>query len=271
MNAGLQYGLYLALLAALAWPLGKYLFKVMNGDRVLLTPVLRPIEKGIYRLRIDENEDTLIETALEDARIAAISAYNGDPAISQARTQNPDVILLDLGLPDMDGIQVVDAIRRITINPIIIVSARSDDADKIEALDHGADDYVTKPFNVDELMARVRAAARRVEFYSGKSDTATVFENGGLCIHYDSMEVTVRGEVIHLTPIEYRILKLLAQNIGRVLTHSMIIRDVWGSLDQKSIPSLRVFMTTLKKSSNSTAAASSTFRRESASGTGWCR
>ena len=85
------------------------------------------------------------------------------------------------------------------------------------------------------------------------------------------MEVTVRGETIHLTPIEYRILKLLAQNIGRVLTHSMIIRDVWGSLDQKSIPSLRVFMTTLKKSSNSTAAASSTFRRESASGTGWCR
>ena len=120
-------------------------------------------------------------------------------------------------------------------------------------------------------MARVRAAARRVEFYSGKADTATVFENGGLCIHYDSMEVTVRGEVIHLTPIEYRILKLLAQNIGRVLTHSMIIRDVWGSLDQKSIPSLRVFMTTLKKSSNSTAAASSTFRRESASGTGWRR
>ena len=157
------------------------------------------------------------------------------------------MILLDLGLPDMDGIQVVDEIRRITINPIIIVSARSDDTDKIEALNHGADDYVTKPFNVDELMARVRAAARRVEFYSGKADTATVFENGGLCIHYDSMEVTVRGEVIHLTPIEYRILKLLAQNIGRVLTHSMIIRDVWGSLDQKSIPSLRVFMTTLRK------------------------
>ena len=81
-------------------------------------------------------------------------------------------------------------------------------------------------------MARVREAARRVEFYSGKTDTATLFENGGLCIHYDSMEVTVKGEIIHLTPIEYRILKLLAQNTGRVLTHSMIIRDVWGSLDQ---------------------------------------
>ena len=203
-----------------------------------------------YRILIVEDDKairTLIETPLEDAQITAISAYNGTSAISQTRTQNPDVILLDLGLPDMDGIQVVDEIRRITINPIIIVSARSDDADKIEALDHGADDYVTKPFNVDELMARVRAAARRVEFYSGKADTATVFENGGLCIHYDSMEVTVRGEVIHLTPIEYRILKLLAQNIGRVLTHSMIIRDVWGSLDQKSIPSLRVFMTTLRK------------------------
>lgn len=203
-----------------------------------------------YRILIVEDDKairTLIETALEDAQIAAISAYNGASAISQVRTQNPDVILLDLGLPDMDGIQVVDAIRRVTINPIIIVSARSDDADKIEALDHGADDYVTKPFNVDELMVRVRAAARRVEFYSGKADTATVFENGGLCIHYDSMEVTVRGEVIHLTPIEYRILKLLAQNTGRVLTHSMIIRDVWRCLDQKSVPSLRVFMTTLRR------------------------
>ena len=108
-----------------------------------------------YRILIVEDDKairTLIETALEDAQIAAISAYNGASAISQVRTQNPDVILLDLGLPDMDGIQVVDAIRRITINPIIIVSARSDDADKIEALDHGADDYVTKPFNVDELM-----------------------------------------------------------------------------------------------------------------------
>ena len=93
----------------------------------------------------------------------------------------------------------------------------------------------------------MRAAARRVEFYSGKADTATVFENGGLCIYYDSMEVTVRGEIVHLTPIEYRILKLLAQNIGRVLTHSMIIRDVWGSLVQKSVPSLRVFMTTLRR------------------------
>ena len=93
----------------------------------------------------------------------------------------------------------------------------------------------------------MRAAARRVEFYSGKADNATVFENGGLCIYYDSMEVTVRGEIVHLTPIEYRILKLLAQNIGRVLTHSMIIRDVWGSLDQKSVPSLRVFMTTLRR------------------------
>ena len=138
-------------------------------------------------------------------------------------------------------------IRRVTINPIIIVSARSDDMDKIEALDHGAYDYVTKPFNVDELMARVRAAARRVAFYSGKTDTATVFENGGLRIHYDSMEVTVRGEVVHLTPIEYRILKLLAQNTGWVMTHSMTIRDVWGVMDSKNVPSLRVFMTTLRK------------------------
>lgn len=115
-----------------------------------------------YRILIVEDDKairTLIETALEDAQITAISAYNGASAVSQTRTQNPDVILLDLGLPDMDGIQVVDEIRRITINPIIIVSAHSDDADKIEALAHGADDYVTKPFNVDELMARVRAAA----------------------------------------------------------------------------------------------------------------
>lgn len=189
----------------------------------------------------------LLSTILDANDYRVVQVSTGREALSTISSHCPDVVLLDLGLPDMDGIRVVDEIRKATINPIIIVSARSDDADKIEALDHGADDYVTKPFNVDELMARVRAAARRVEFYSGKTDTSAVFENGGLCIHFDSMEVTVRGEVIHLTPIEYRILKLLAQNIGRVLTHSMIIRDVWGSMDSKSVPSLRVFMTTLRK------------------------
>ena len=125
-----------------------------------------------YRILIVEDDKairTLIETALEDAQLAAISAYNGASAVSQVRTQNPDVILLDLGLPDMDGIQVVDEIRRITINPIIIVSARSDDTDKIEALNHGADDDVTSP---SMSMSSWRACGQRPGAWSFTAERA---------------------------------------------------------------------------------------------------
>ena len=181
-----------------------------------------------YRILIVEDDKairTLIETALEDARIAAISAYNGASAVSQVRTQNPDVILLDLGLPDMDGIQVVDAIRRITINPIIIVSARSDDADKIEALDHGADDYVTKPFEGKELVARVKAVLRRAAPGESEKDTLSF---PGLTISLEKYEVHFQGKIVEMPPKELEVLYFLASHQNRVFTREQLLEQVWG-------------------------------------------
>ena len=167
-----------------------------------------------YSILIVEDDKairSLIQTALEAEQFGVITAYNGASAIVQARTQAPSIILLDLGLPDTDGIQVIDEIRKKSTVPIIVVSARSEDTDKIDALNHGADDYVSKPFNVEELMARIRASLRRMEFQSGMDQSTKQFKNGGLVINFDSMEVRVNGEVVHLTPIEYKILAMLAQ------------------------------------------------------------
>lgn len=190
---------------------------------------------------------SLIQNALESEGYGAIAAYNGASALTQLRTERPEIILLDLGLPDVDGIQMVDEIRKDSTHPIIVVSARCEDADKIDALNHGADDYVTKPFNLEELMARVRAAARRIEFHREAEGGARIFKNGALCVNYDSMEATVAGEKVHLTPIEFKLLALLSQHAGKVLTHGMIISEIWGRNDMDEIPTLRVFMTTLRK------------------------
>lgn len=182
-----------------------------------------------YSILIVEDDKairSLIQTALEAEQFCVITAYNGASAIVQARTQTPSIILLDPGLPDTDGIQVIDEIRKKSTVPIIVVSARSEDMDKIDALNHGADDYVSKPFNVEELMARIRASLRRMEFQSGMDRSAKQFKNGGLVINYDSMVVRVNGEIVHLTPIEYKILAMLAKYMGNVLTHDMIVRAI---------------------------------------------
>ena len=205
-----------------------------------------------YSILIVEDDKairSLIQTALEAEQFGVITAYNGASAIVQARTQTPSIILLDLGLPDTDGIQVIDEIRKSSTVPIIVVSARSEDTDKIEALNHGADDYVSKPFNVEELMARIRTSLRRMEFQNGMDQSAKQFKNGGLVIDYDSMEVRVNGEIVHLTPIEYKILAMLAQYMGKVLTHDMIVRAIWGSAraGMDEVTNLRVFMTSLRK------------------------
>ena len=153
-----------------------------------------------------------------------------------------------LGLPDMDGVDLIKKVRSWSNVPIIVVSARSEDADKVNALDAGADDYLTKPFSVEELLARLRASLRRAMYQSsgGVEDNA-VFENGDLKIDYASGCVFIRDEEIHLTPIEYKLLCLLAKNVGRVLTHNFILNEVWGNVMQSDVPSLRVFMATLRK------------------------
>ena len=132
--------------------------------------------------------------------------------------------------------------------PVIVVSARSEDFDKVAALDAGADDYLTKPFSVDELLARLRVALRRVRYDSLRlSEESSVYENGGLKIDYAAGCAYLSGEEIHLTPIEYKLLCLLARNTGKVLTHNYILKEVWGGTSASDVPSLRVFMATLRK------------------------
>lgn len=190
----------------------------------------------------------LIATTLETQNYQYHRAKNGAGAVMDALSYRPDVVLLDLGLPDMDGVDIIKKIRAWSNMPIIVVSARSEDTDKVAALDAGADDYLTKPFSVDELLARLRVALRRVRYDSQKtSEAASFYENGALKIDYAAGCVYRDGEEIHLTPIEYKLLCLLAKNTGKVLTHNYILSEIWGSPSASDTPSLRVFMATLRK------------------------
>ena len=189
----------------------------------------------------------LISVTLEAHEYRYIVAGNAANAIMGATSHNPDIMLLDLGLPDMDGVEVIRKIRSWSTMPIIVISARSDDADKIEALDAGADDYLTKPFSVDELLARLRVTLRRLN--QAKTDTPedSVFINGSLKIDFAAGCAYLADEELHLTPIEYRLLCLLARNCGKVLTHKYITQQLWGASWENNVASLRVFMATLRK------------------------
>ncbi len=190
----------------------------------------------------------LITTTLKAHEYKYIVAENGDEAIRQASTCNPDIVLLDLGLPDMDGVEVIKKIRTWSNMPIIVISARSEDSDKIDALDNGADDYLTKPFSVEELLARLRVTGRRLAMMQANSEAnESIFINGRLKIDYAAGCVYIGGEELHLTPIEYKLLCLMSQNVGKVLTHTYITQKVWGSSWDTDVASLRVFMATLRK------------------------
>ena len=188
----------------------------------------------------------LITTTLKAHDYKFITAQNGNNAIMEASSHNPDIVLLDLGLPDMDGVEVIERIRTWSDMPIIVISARSEDKDKIDALDAGADDYLTKPFSVEELLARLRVTQRRLA--SNRNEGASsVFINGALRIDYAAGCAYLGEEELHLTPIEYKILCLLAANIGKVLTHTFITQKIWGAAWENNVASLRVFMATLRK------------------------
>lgn len=189
----------------------------------------------------------LITTTLKIHDYTGISAASGKEAISLCASHHPDLILLDLGLPDMDGIDVIRKIREWSSVMIIIISARSEDSDKILALDSGADDYLTKPFSVDELLARIRASQRRLRYIAKEGEQNPIFVNGPLTIDFASNIVNASGQEIHLTGLEYRLLTLLAKNVGKVLTHSYIIDKIWGSGVESDIVSLRVYMNSLRK------------------------
>ena len=190
----------------------------------------------------------LIAATLETQDYTYKRAGNGSEAVMQALSCKPDVMLLDLGLPDTDGVEIIKKIRSWSNMPIIVVSARSEDFDKVSALDAGADDYLTKPFSVEELLARLRVTQRRLLLLKSSNDAGKpVFQNGELKIDYAASCVYLKGEEMHLTPIEYKLLCLLSHNVGKVLTHTYITMQIWGSSRENDIASLRVFMATLRK------------------------
>ena len=190
----------------------------------------------------------LITTTLESQDYKYETAANGNQAVMAAASGNPDIILMDLGLPDMDGIEVIRKIRTWSVAPVIVISARSDDRDKVEALDAGADDYLTKPFSVEELLARLRSTFRRISYIQSENgQVTTVFTNGDLKIDFAAAEVHMGEKELHLSPIEYRLLCELARNVGKVLTHQYLVKKVWENVNVSDIPSLRVYMATLRK------------------------
>lgn len=207
----------------------------MNKPLVLVVEDDRPVRN-------------LIVTTLKSHDYRYLTAENGKTAIMEASSHNPDIVLLDLGLPDIDGTEVITNIRGWSNMPIIVISARSEDSDKITALDAGADDYLTKPFSVEELLARLRVTQRRLLLLKTGNDAGKpVFQNGELKIDYAASCVHLKGEEMHLTPIEYKLLCLLSHNVGKVLTHTYITMQIWGSSRENDIASLRVFMATLRK------------------------
>ena len=210
------------------------------------------MNKGtILVIEDDKMIQNLMATTLESSNYSFQIASNAEQGILKAASYNPDVIILDLGLPDMDGIEVIKKVRSFSCVPIIVVSARIDNDDKIEALDAGADDYLTKPFNTEELLARIRVALRRKNYSGEESIQSSVFTNGSLRIDYAQGCVYVEDKEIHLTAIEYKLLCLLAKNLGKVLTHNYIKKEIW--LDDNGCDSqlsLRVFVTNLRKKLN---------------------
>jgi two-component system KDP operon response regulator KdpE len=195
-----------------------------------------------------------------------MEAVTGEEGIRLAASHRPDLIILDLGLPDMDGLRVARGIRKIAATPIVILSARGRECDKIDALDAGADDYVTKPFGVGELLARMRVALRHAAREGLNPEDEPVFEVADLHVDLVRRHVRLRGEEIHLTPIEYKILAALVRHAGRVITHRQLLHEVWGPSFGDQTHYLRVYMQQLRKKLEDTPAHPRYLRTESGVG-----
>jgi two-component system KDP operon response regulator KdpE len=172
-------------------------------------------------------------------------AETGKQGLLLAAQKPPEIVILDLGLPDMDGLEVTRELRTWSAVPIVVLSARGQEQDKVAALDAGADDYLTKPFSVVELAARLRVALRHVA-RTKSGETESVFEVGDLRVDLGNRIVSVRGEPVHLTPTEYRLLTTFVAHAGRVLTHQMLLKEVWGPTDVNEVQYLRVYMAQLR-------------------------
>ena len=204
----------------------------------------RPVEPLVLVIEDEPQMMRFLRPALQGHGYRMVEATSGRAGITEAATRSPDLVLLDLGLPDIDGLEVTRRLREWSQVPIVVVSARGQEDDKVAALDAGADDYVTKPFGVRELLARLRVALRRTARTAPGEPRLTL---GDLEIDLDLRRVSKAGEAVHLTPIEYRLVAELARNLGRVLTHSHLLRQVWGPGHAQDSHYLRVYMTQLRR------------------------
>ncbi|MCX7192623.1 MAG: two-component system response regulator KdpE [Proteobacteria bacterium] len=186
-----------------------------------------------------------LRTSLASEGYQVFEAETGRQGLIEAATRKPDLIILDLGLPDMDGIEVVRELRAWCSVPVVILSARSQEGDKISALDAGADDYLVKPFGVGELLARIRVALRHV-IPNANGEEEGIFSVDGLKVDMIHRKITVNGAEVHLTPIEYRLLTVLVKHAGKVLTHRLLLREVWGPNYVERAHYLRIYMGTLR-------------------------
>ena len=202
----------------------------MSADEAVV-PLVLVIEDEPQMLRF-------LRPALEGHGYRMIEARTGRDGLTEAATRAPDVVLLDLGLPDLDGLTVTARLREWSQTPIVVISARGREEDKVAALDAGADDYVTKPFSVPELLARLRVALRHAARADGAESPRVVIED--VVIDLEKRRVTRAGEAVHLTPIEYRLLAELAHHPGKVLTHSHLLKQVWGPASAQQSHYLRV-------------------------------
>jgi len=201
-------------------------------------------EARVLIIEDDKSIQNLLKISLKASGYSCEATETGLSGISLCLSNNPDIILLDLGLPDIDGAEVLAQVRAHSSVPVIVISARDQEREKVAALDAGADDYVTKPFNIPELLARIRVALRHA---IPREVEPTVFSVGGLFIDFERRVVTSDGEEVHLTPIEYRLLALLAEHSGKVLTHQFIQKKVWGYETTDEYQSLRVFMANIRR------------------------
>lgn len=201
-------------------------------------------------LIIDDEKSirSFLQVSMETQGYKCIDADNGASALMLAVSHNPDILILDLGLPDMDGVEVIKKLRKVSQIPIIIISARGHDREKIEALDAGADDYLTKPFSIPELLARIRVILRHKSMDNASMEMKSfTLKIKGLIIDTDKHRVWLNNEEIRLTPNEYKVLALLAKNQGKVLTHRFITENIWGGMIEEDTKSLRVCMGNLRR------------------------
>jgi two-component system, OmpR family, KDP operon response regulator KdpE len=204
-------------------------------------------ERGVVLLVEDERHmRRFLRVALEAAGYRLVEAETGKDGLVQAATRNPDVVLLDLGLPDLDGLEVLHRLRTWSQVPVIVLSAREQERDKVLALDAGADDYLTKPFGVEELLARMRVATRHGGRNRGENEEA-VFSVDDLRIDFSTRQVQLEGREIHLTPLEFKLLAVLVRHAGKVLTHRQLLKEVWGASYVEHTQYLRVYMTQLRR------------------------